>query len=217
LTLQTEYLALGRITRIRRFTRDDVDRWVNWPKHTDPLFEAYDSPSMSPGMRDGWYDDLVRRQGQAPYAVDNVQGDLIGRIFLRHQHRPEGSATLGIDLASAYLNRGMGTDALRTFLSYFFDELAFDRMYLSVAAFNGRARRVYVKLGFRDVNEYWDVIRTSAPVLRSPKYAPIAHLFKRGDQGLEALHSVMVLNAAGYKTVLEREAEESAESTAEAS
>src|SRR5215218_3132939 len=73
LAVQTDYVAIGEKTRIRRFTRADVDRWIEWPKHRDPLFEAYNPPSMSEGMRDAWYDDLVGRQSQLPFAVDDLE------------------------------------------------------------------------------------------------------------------------------------------------
>lgn len=194
--IQTEYLTAGEKTQIRRFTRADVDRWIEWPKHRDPLFEAYNPPSMSEGMRDAWYDDLIGRQEQLPFAVDDLEGVLIGRIFLRHRHRPEGSATLGIDLRPEFLNHGYGTDSLIAFMEYFFEQLGFDRMYLSVAVFNGRAMHLYERVGFRKVNEYWDRLRTSARVLTSPRYEPVRHLFRQGDQGLEALHQVMVVNQA---------------------
>jgi RimJ/RimL family protein N-acetyltransferase len=202
MAVQTDYLATGEKTRIRRFTRADVDLWVAWPPHTDPLFEAYNPPSMSAGMRDAWFDDLVGRQAQLPFAVDDLDGVLIGRIFLRHRNRPEGSATLGIDLRPEFLNRGYGTDSLTAFMSYFFESLGFDRMYLSVAIFNGRALHLYERLGFRKVNEYWDRLRTSARVLTAPRYQPIKHLFRQGDQGLEALHQVMVVNKAIFERAL---------------
>jgi diamine N-acetyltransferase len=202
MAVQTEYLAAGKKTRIRRFTRADVDQWVGWPAHTDPLFEAYNPPSMSAGMRDAWFEDLVGRQAQLPFAVDDLDGVLIGRIFLRHRNRPEGSATLGIDLRPEFLNHGFGTDSLAAFMVYYFDTLGFDRMYLSVAIFNGRALHLYERLGFRKVNEYWDRLRTSARVLTAPKYEPIKHLFRQGDQGLEALHQVMVVNKPIFERAL---------------
>ncbi|MFN0072089.1 MAG: GNAT family N-acetyltransferase [Chloroflexota bacterium] len=200
MVIQTEYLATGNKTRIRRFTRADVDRWQEWPRHSDPLFDSYNPPSMSAGMRDAWFDDLVGRQAQLPFAVDDLDGTLIGRIFLRHRHRPEGSATLGIDLRPEFLNHGYGTDALTTFMEHFFCAIEFDRMYLAVAIFNGRAMHLYERLGFRKVNEYWDRLRTSAKVMTAPRYEPMRHLFRNGDQGLEALHQVMVVN----RTIFER-------------
>lgn len=193
-----KYLAYGTKTRIREFVRRDVDHWLAWARHDDPLLEAYNPPTMSAGMSDAWFQDLVDRQGQLPFAVDTADSPCVGRIFLRHQHNPPGSATLGMDFDPRFMDQGYGTDALRAFLDYYFDVLRFDRMYLSVAVFNRRAQHVYQRLGFTRVNEHWDRARTSAPVLRDPRYRDIAGLFRRGPRGLEGLHWAMVLNRARF-------------------
>lgn len=195
------YLVEGAKTRLRPFTRGDVDVWLGWPQHRDPLFDAYNAPSMSSGMRDAWFDDLVGRQGQQPFAADTLEGRLIGRVFLRHQHRPPGTATLGVDLHPDYLGQGFGTDALGAFLPFFFGRLGFDKLYLSVGVYNGRAHRVYTRLGFAEVNEHWERIRTSAPVLHDRRYAAIAHLFRRGAPGLEALHYLMALDRTRFESL----------------
>ena len=52
-------------------------------------------------MRDAWYDDLVNRQGQVPFAVDDDDQCMIGRIFLRFVNRVEGGSVLGNRLRPA--------------------------------------------------------------------------------------------------------------------
>ena len=47
-----------------------------------------------------------------------------------------------------YRDRGYGTDALRTFLSFLFDTVGLHRVWLGTYDNNARARRVYEKLGF---------------------------------------------------------------------
>src|SRR5690348_7768472 len=66
---QRQYLVEGAKTRIRSFTRRDVDRWLEWPSHEDPLYSPYNPLTMTGSQRDAWYEDLVHRQGQHPYAV----------------------------------------------------------------------------------------------------------------------------------------------------
>ena len=65
-----QYLVEGERSWIRRFTRRDVDRWLEWPNHPDPLYSPYNPLPMTGPMRDAWYDDLVHRQAQLPFAVD---------------------------------------------------------------------------------------------------------------------------------------------------
>jgi RimJ/RimL family protein N-acetyltransferase len=189
---EPRWIVAGRITRVRDFTRRDVDRWVAWAPHADPLFSSYNPTPMTGPMRDAWFDDLVNRQGQLPYAIENLERRLVGRLFLRHVRRREGTSVLGIDLDAACLGQGYGTDALRAFLTYYFGPAGFNKMYLSVAAFNVRARRSYDRCGFREFSSHWQAFKSDARVLEDPRYAPIRHLFRRSAEGVEALMHDMV-------------------------
>ena len=188
-----DYLAQGERTRIRRFTRRDVDRWLEWPRHADPLFSTHDPNPMSGSMRDAWYDDLVSRQGQLPFSVDDLDGRMIGRIFLRFINRIEGGSVLGIDFDPRFVGQGYGTDALQAFLSYYFGPLGFRRMLLSVAAYNVRARRSYERCGFRYLDTHWERFKCDANLFADDRYQDIRHLFRRSRTGLEALFHTMEL------------------------
>jgi RimJ/RimL family protein N-acetyltransferase len=189
---EPRWVALGEITRIREFTRRDVDRWLEWGRHEDALYSTYNPTPMSGSMRDAWYDDLVNRQGQLPFAVENLEREMIGRLFLRHVRRREGTSVLGIDLDARCVGRGYGTDALRAFLGYYFGPGRFRKMYLSVAAYNARARRSYERCGFREFSSHWQSLKVDADVFGDPRYAPIRGLFRRGADGLEVLMHDMV-------------------------
>ena len=191
-TSRRHYLAYGPRTRIRLFTRNDVDRWLAWERHEDPLYVPYNPLVMSGSMRDAWYDDLVNRQGQLPFAVDTLEGRMIGRIFLRFVNRAEGSAVLGIDFDPGFVGRGYGTEALTAFLDYYFGRLGFRRMLLSVAAYNRRARRSYERCGWRYVGNYWDRIALRFDVWNDERVDPeLRSLFRRGRSGLETLYLTM--------------------------
>lgn len=189
-----EYLAEGERTRIRRFNRRDVDRWLAWGRHADPLYSPYNPQVMSGSMRDAWYEDLIHRQEQIPFAVDDLEGEMIGRIFLRFVNRVEGGSVLGIDFDPRCVSRGYGTDALRAFLGYYFGRFGFNRLLLSVAAYNVRARRSYERLGFRYLGTHWERFRCDANIFADDRYDAIRHLFRRTRTGMEALFHTMELN-----------------------
>jgi len=192
MTGQPRWIAIGEITRVREFTRRDVDRWSEWGRHEDPLFSSYNPTPLSGTMRDSWFDDLVNRQGQLPFAIEDLDRRLVGRLFLRHVRQREGTSVLGIDLDARCLGQGYGTDALRAFLAYYFGPARFNKMYLSVAAFNERARRSYDRCGFREFSSHWQSFKSDARVLDDPRYRPIRHLFRRSSDGVEALMHDMV-------------------------
>jgi RimJ/RimL family protein N-acetyltransferase len=179
-------VAAGPRTRVRPFTRADVDAWQAWPDYPEQLLVGTSPRRMSPEQRSRWFEDITQRQRQIPFAIEDESGDMIGRIFLRHVRHEERSAVLGIDLHADYLGQGYGSESLGAFLHHYFEDMDFERMLLSVAAHNVRARRCYESLGFVTVGSHWDA-HVGPDVTGQAGYASVRHLFRRGPLGLESL------------------------------
>lgn len=192
-------VAAGPRTRVRPFGRADVDAWQAWPDYSEKLLVGTSPRRMSPEQRARWFEDITQRQRQIPFAVEDESGEMIGRLFLRHVRHEERSAVLGIDLHPAYLGQGYGTESLGAFLHHYFHDMDFERMLLSVAAHNVRARRCYESLGFVTVGSHWDA-HVGPDVTGEAKYAAVRHLFRRGPLGLESLFYDMRLERAGWRT-----------------
>jgi diamine N-acetyltransferase len=191
-------VATGPRVRIRPFTRQDVDAWQAWPDYPDPLLVGTSPRRMGPEQRSRWFEDVLQRQRQLPFAIDDEHGMMIGRLFLRNVRRDEQSAVLGIDLHPDKLSQGYGTEALDTFLGHYFGEMQFRRMLLSVAAHNERAQRCYRSLGFRTIGSHWDG-HVGPDVTRDPTYAHLRQLFRRGLLGVESLFYDMALERADWE------------------
>jgi RimJ/RimL family protein N-acetyltransferase len=191
-------VAAGPRTRVRAFTRADVDVWQTWPDYVEPLLVGTSPRRMSPDQRTRWFEDITHRQRQIPFAVEDETGTMIGRIFLRHVRHEERSAVLGIDLHPDYLSCGYGTESLGAFLHHYFDDMAFERMLLSVAAHNVRARKCYEALGFSSVGSHWDA-HIGPDVTNDPQFAYVRHLFRRGPLGLESMFHDMRLERAAWE------------------
>jgi diamine N-acetyltransferase len=200
-------LARGEKTVLREFERVDVDRWIEWPRHQDPLFDSYNPPRLSERQRELYYQQYRDSRTSRQYAVDNDAGDLIGRISIREIDWRLNAAVLGISFNPAHLDQGYGTDALRSFLGYYFGTLAMSVLFLDVAAFNQRAYRVYEKCGFRRCSQRWGEPQTDlAGVFRLPKFESVRHLFM-WDHGLvRPLLVDMVLRRDEWKRASSQEA-----------
>jgi RimJ/RimL family protein N-acetyltransferase len=123
---------------------------------------------------------------------------MVGRIFLRHVRNDEHSAVLGIDMHPAFVGRGYGTESLGAFLHHYFESMGFERMLLSVAAFNLRAKRCYESLGFVTVGSHWDA-HIGPDVTGRLEFADVRPLFRRGPLGLESLFYDMRLERAEWR------------------
>lgn len=193
-----DIVAAGPRTRVRPFTRADVDAWQTWPDYSEKLLVGTSPRRMSPEQRSRWFADITQRQRQIPFAVEDNSGELIGRIFLRHVRAEEHSAVLGIDMHPAYLSQGYGTESLAAFLHHYFRVMDFELMLLSVAAHNMRARKCYESLGFITVGSHWDA-HVGPDVTVEARFANVHHLFRRGPLGLESLFYDMRLERATWQ------------------
>ena len=193
-------LGRGALTVLREFERGDVDRWIAWPRHEDLLFESYNPPALTQRQRDIYYQQRRTSAETRQYSVDDLNGELVGRISLRDIDWRLGAAVLGVSFRPGRLNQGLGTDALRTFLDYYFGPLNMSTLFLDVAAFNTRAYRVYEKCGFRKCGQRWGEPQTDLPgIFRKPEYEGIRHLFMWEYGLMRPLLYDMVLRRAEWQ------------------
>lgn len=95
--------------------------------------------------------DVLGTPGVVSFAVE-LGGELIGLIMYSEETDPYyKSASIDVTLDSAHLDRGLGTEAIRTLGRYLFDVRGHHRLTIDPAASNARAVAAYRKVGFRPV------------------------------------------------------------------
>ncbi len=143
----------GSMVRIRPMNRDEAPMLYDWVS----------DPDVQPfwGGRDHHRDLHDFLAHWEPHYLDGSQLNR-GRCFtIEADGRPIGMVNYNrVDTAGrstdidiivgepGYRDRGYGTDALRTFLSFLFDTVGLHRVWLGTYDYNARARHVYEKLGF---------------------------------------------------------------------
>jgi RimJ/RimL family protein N-acetyltransferase len=169
----------GEKVIIRPMVREDVEKMRAWRLFTDPLNSLLNG-SQRRSDNDIWFQEQANDPSRRWYAVEDFAGHLIGRLGLR-QIVGHQSARLGITLAADYVGQGYGTDAIRTFLTYYFGKLGFETLYLDVAAPNERAIRCYEKCGFKYIGSHYRGIGSDERLafLKDKKYKDIRRFFKR--------------------------------------
>jgi ribosomal-protein-alanine N-acetyltransferase len=101
-------------------------------------------------------DDLAEllnadRRGDAYFAVDDDQGELVGYFSFK----PDGrTLVVGLGLRPDLTGRGLGGAFLAAGLDYAWEEFAPEEFSLSVATFNERAIKVYERAGFERTRVY---------------------------------------------------------------
>lgn len=142
----------GKRIRIRPLRFADLPEIAAWEPFTDPLLHSYNLWFDSPAVWRRWLQG--RLQHRWVYAIRNQAQILIGHMSLRHVDHPNTSR-LGITIGASFMGNGYGVDTMQTFLDYYFGDLGFWEMRLDVSGANFNARRLYKRVGFGKLYEFW--------------------------------------------------------------
>lgn len=190
----------GARVNIRPWQRQDERILDRWPPYNDPLESLWNLPRQLSVAGESWYGMWEGSSSRRTWAVENLTGDLIGRISLREIDERKGQARLGIMFGAPYVGQGLGSESLALFLDYFFFELGFQRMVLDVAAPNQRAVRCYQRLGFCLAGDDWREAGSlfDPQILNSNLYSELRQFFRSGQHGVWVQFFEMALLRADW-------------------
>lgn len=146
---------MGEHIKLHNMRSYETKLTQGWGKHKDRLYADYDFPSLSMAELVEWL-ELKTSKGRAIISISTINDRIIGYISLRNTNRFFKRGELGIVLNPDEINKGYGTEALKTFINWYFKKLKYKKLFLSVAMYNDRAYRVYRKLGFKSKYTFWE-------------------------------------------------------------
>ncbi len=145
-------VARGKLIVLRTKTLADAEQDYAWRR--DPELAAFDAARPYNGSLREYLsifgDELSY---PSPYrrtiAVEDYDGRHIGNVMYYNVDYNRHEAEIGITIGLRdYWSRGYGTDLMRTFIGYMFENLPLDRIYLKTLDWNYRAQRCFEKSGF---------------------------------------------------------------------
>lgn len=144
----------GERIRLKRLELDDIKKMMNWGQNDEALFSDYNFPQLSESEQKMWY-GRKNQHGRKCFCIFNKENRLIGYIALRKLNYIDKSGEIGIVIDPNYHNMGYGTESIKIFLKWFFENFKFHKLNLIVAAYNSKAIRCYEKVGFSFKKEYY--------------------------------------------------------------
>lgn len=105
-------------------------------------------PLATAGTRE-WFEGTRNDPTGERFAVETLEGELIGMCSIEEIEARSRSAEMGIWLGKPYWGKGYGTDAMRVLARFGFRTMNLQRLSLHVYATNTRAIRTYEKIGFK--------------------------------------------------------------------
>ena len=141
----------GRLIRLRAFERGDVDAnhaFVNDYATVRGMLSGIPFPaSVEDEYR--WLEQQTSySRGEYQFAVEDFEGDLVGRCGVTRLDWKNRVAELGIMIGTPYRGRGYGSEAIALLCDFCFKEMNLHKLKVSVFAFNEAAIRCYEKNGF---------------------------------------------------------------------
>ncbi len=139
----------GKKVTLRALEKEDLSncwRWINDPEITEGLYMIF---PVSRYEEEKWYESRINDDKNKYFAIEADEKH-IGNIGLHNIDWINRKAELGILIGEKdYLNKGYGTDAIKTVLRYAFNKMNLHKIELRVYEFNKRAIRCYEKCGFK--------------------------------------------------------------------
>lgn len=140
--------VVGQRTVLRRIVAADLPTLHAWD--VDPEIIGLMGRKFAEMDIADWFRGLQRDRTCRTWAIETHEGRLIGELELAHVNWRSSSTELRICIGDKdYWSHGYGTDAIRSAMWAAFQGMGLESVYLRVFVTNGRAIRVYEKLGFR--------------------------------------------------------------------
>ncbi|GMG98028.1 GNAT family N-acetyltransferase [Tepidimicrobium xylanilyticum] len=144
----------GERVKILPLKLEDAYYMRRWGVHKNPLLYDYNLPSVTDEEIEEWYYYKTGSRDRKYYSIFNEENRFIGYMGIKNIRKLWRDAVLGIVFDPNYVNKGYGTEAITTYLKYYFFQMGMKRLFLEVAQFNKRAIRCYEKCGFRIIDRY---------------------------------------------------------------
>lgn len=140
---------------LRKMEVSDTDKIVEW-RNKDRVRRnfVYQEPFTIEGHLN-WIETQVETGFVVQFIIcEKVSGRAVGSVYFRDIDRNKGCAEYGIFIGEDdAVGKGYGTLAARLALTYAFEELELNYIFLRVFEDNMAARRSYEKAGFRLIEE----------------------------------------------------------------
>ncbi len=137
---------------IRKLQDSDLASIALWDRDDEVTLFSGKKFGGDAVMNAAWWRDLLTNPLRIGFAVQTVNGVLIGDAELEHITWTNGEAELRISIGDKrHWNQGYGSRAVWELLDVAYERIGLQRIYLRVKKDNQRAIRVYEKSGFKKV------------------------------------------------------------------
>jgi RimJ/RimL family protein N-acetyltransferase len=143
----------GTCVRLRAVEPDDWQHFAAWDLDSETA-RADDQvyfPRSSVGTRRWTEAEALRAPDNDTFrwVIETLDGTFAGTINSHTCERRNGTFSYGIAVRREHQRKGYASEAIRLVLSYFFDELRYQKVVAHVYSFNEPSLHLHERLGFQ--------------------------------------------------------------------
>jgi RimJ/RimL family protein N-acetyltransferase len=142
----------GKSVRLRAVELEDWKHFLEWDK--DIEFSQFTDDLLFPDSGERlkkWISQLAVHEPwkhEFRMMVEDLEGECVGTINSHTCNARAGTFQYGIYIQSKHQRKGYGTEAIILLLTYFFHELRYQKVNVTIHAFNEGSIKLHRKLGF---------------------------------------------------------------------
>jgi RimJ/RimL family protein N-acetyltransferase len=140
----------GKRVTLRALKRDDSGKVLDWINNPELKYLTGTVFPVSEIEHEKWFENKIREKFNKIFGIEEQSTKrLIGVAGLNNTDLINRNTDLYIYIGDGnQWGKGLGTDAVKTLVSFVFNELNLHRISLVVFSYNKRAIRSYEKVGF---------------------------------------------------------------------
>ncbi len=142
----------GNLVRLRAFEQEDLEanhQYVNDAETALAMLRGFPLPASFSDEQQWLSQQTSYTHGEYQFAIENMDGVMVGRCGLTKIDWKNRSADAGIMIGAPWRGKGYGTDAMRVLCDFSFRQMNIHHLKVAVLAFNEAAIRCYLRCGFR--------------------------------------------------------------------
>ncbi|MDQ4078442.1 MAG: GNAT family N-acetyltransferase [Chloroflexota bacterium] len=161
----------GQRVRLRGVEPSDADTFYKWNRDGERARQLdFVWPPLSRAAVQRWAEEQAQKKLEDDafhWIIEEVSGTPVGSIITQHCHPRTGTFSYAIDIAPEHRRQQYAQEAIQLVLRYYFEELRYQKVTVSIHSYNDASIALHETLGF--VREgtlrrmtytrgrYWDV------------------------------------------------------------
>lgn len=141
----------GERINLRPQRKEDAEfiaKYQEDPDVVDNYYMGYTLPPLKEFV-ERWYEHISSDKEGYGFVIENKQGEFLGSCHTMWMNMRNGTTYIAIFIGHPdYRSKGYGTEAMKLFLNFLFNEVGLRKVKLNVFGFNKRAIRCYEKSGY---------------------------------------------------------------------